>query len=151
MKTLLAGSTISGVASTTSAINYSIYGMESATVTGVDQNKLLAQGQLPDSPAVIYTVLADGEAMIREIDLVNSSGSQVTGIQLQIDGVPVTPPFVLEADGLAHYGTEGWKFYDKYGYLLTKRAEVNVLVGTSATPPSAAGLPDNTRYYQYLP
>jgi hypothetical protein len=147
MKTLQAGSTIGGAAGTSSVINCTIYGLEKK---GADNTyKILYQGQL--SSGTIYTVPADTIAMIREIDLVNTSASQVTGIQLTVDSDAITPPFVLEADGFAHYGTEGWKFYDKYGYLLTKRAEVNVLVGTSATPPSATGLPDNTRYYQYLP
>jgi hypothetical protein len=147
MKTLQAGSVISGAAGTSSVINCTIYGLEKKGATNT--YKILYQGQL--SSGTIYTVPADTITMIREIDLVNTSASQVTGIHLSIDSDAITPPFVLEADGLAHYGTEGWKFYDKYGYLLTKRAEVNVLVGTSATPPSATGLPDGTRYYQYTP
>lgn len=80
--TLVAGNTIQGVAGTAAAVTYTIFG----TVTSSSGGQVLAQGQLPNSTAALYTVPAGTKATINLIILANSTGSLVSGVILYVNG-----------------------------------------------------------------
>jgi hypothetical protein len=52
----------------------------------IETHKILDQRQLPDSATTLYTVPGSTQAVVESIKLVNTSGSQVTGIRLLTGG-----------------------------------------------------------------
>lgn len=80
--TLVAGNTIQGVAGTSAAVTYTIFG----TVTSSSGGQVLAQGQLPNSTGALYAVPAGTKASVNLIILANSTGSIVSGVILYVNG-----------------------------------------------------------------
>lgn len=76
----------------------------------IETHKVLDQRQLPSSPATIYTVPAATQCVVRRIKLVNTSGSQVTGIKLSWGGTAdedqLYPDLTLEPNEGVEYEPE---------------------------------------------
>ena len=120
MLTLAAGNTIQGVAGTASAITYTINGCEIAG--GVDTYKILAQGQLPDSVAAIYTVSGSTTALVKNIILTNTTVSGVENVILYVNGTDASnqihSAITIENNGSLIFDQTGWKAYDSSGILI---------------------------------
>src|ERR1035437_3126003 len=103
MLTLAATNTISGVAGTTTAITYSIFGM--TLLAGVETYTILAQGQLATSAGTLYTVASSTTAFVKQIVLANATSSPVTGVKLFVNGTAagnqITGSLTIPANGSA--------------------------------------------------
>ena len=141
MLTLSAANTIAGVAGTNSAVTYNIFGM--TLNAGVETYDVLAQGQLSTSAGTVYTVPGATTAFIKQISLVNTTGTQVTGVKLYINGTAAsnqfTGSFTLPANGTAMLDDDGLSVYDQYGSLLSA-----VLSQTATALSGASALPNAT-------
>lgn len=117
MLTLGPGETISAVGATATAITYTISGME--LNAGVEAYKVLAQGQLPSVAGVLYTAPASTQTFVKSIHLVNTTGSDVTGIKLFKNGTgtinQITGSLTIPANGWATYEEDGWRAYNSNG------------------------------------
>lgn len=120
MITLTQTNTIQGIAGTGTAITYFIDGAE--MISNVQNYKILAQGQLPTSVGVLYTVPSSTNAFIKNITLVNTTSTDVTGVILYINGstaaYQIIPSSIIVANGKAIFDGTGWKYYDADGALL---------------------------------
>lgn len=140
---LAAAGTVAGVAATANAITISIFGMELSG--GVQAYKVLAQTQLPNAVATLYTVPASTTSFINHISLGNTTGSAVSGIKLFVNGTAavnqITGTFSVPANGLASLNVAGLQVYDGNGSLISvvqsSFATPNVIFGNVAGPGSA--------------
>lgn len=138
MLTLSATNTIAGVAGTTTAITYSIFGM--TLLSDVETYSVLSQGQLATSAGAIYTVPGSTTAFVKHIQLVNTTGSPVSGIILYVNGTAagnqITGSISIPANGMAMIADDGLSVYDangsKYSAILSQTA--TALLGASALP-----------------
>lgn len=138
MLTLAATNTIAGIAGTTTAITYSIFGM--TLNAGVETYAVLAQGQLSTSAGTIYTVPGSTTAFIKQIILANATGSNVTGVVLYVNGTAavnqISGSFTIPANGTAMMDDDGLAVYDSSGsrqYAVSNQTATN-LTGTPALP-----------------
>lgn len=117
MITLQAAQTLRGKAGTASAVTYTIIGDEVSG--GADSFKTLAQGQLSDSVATLYTVPGSTAALIKTIFLSNTTASNVGAINFFIGGSAAANQIItilIPANGSAIYdGT--WHIFDGSGNL----------------------------------
>jgi hypothetical protein len=122
MLTLDTGKTIQGVASLATSITYTIVGDEVAAGP-TDAYKQLAQGQLPNSAGVLYTVPVSTSTLVKSIHLVNTSGVPITGIQLFVGGGAaanaITAAFNLGIGCFAVYAQGGWQFFNAQGQIVS--------------------------------
>ena len=138
MITLAATNTIGGVAGSASVITYSIFGM--TLNAGAETYAVLAQGQLSNSAATIYTVPSATTAFVKQIMLVNTSGSSVSGVILYINGTTapfqITGSMSVPANGTVMIDDDGLAIYDANGSLLTSQLSVAAtsLSAASALP-----------------
>lgn len=120
MITLATGGTLKGKAGTASVITYTIHGDSKGTSTNAYQ--VLGQGQLAGTTGDLLTttpVPSSTVYLIKEIALANTSGSNVTGIILYVNGTAAGNQLVggvsIAAGGSAIYNDEGWNVYDANG------------------------------------
>lgn len=117
MITLAAAATLSGKAGTATAITYTLHGDEVSA--GVDTFKTLAQGQLASSTGTLYTVPGSTQALVKQIHLANTTGSDVTGVVLYTGGTAagnqLTGTMTILANGTAVYNNGEWKSYSSSG------------------------------------
>lgn len=119
MITLATAEYIAGIAGAVSSITYTITGMEKAGTT--ETYKVLAQGQLPEVAAAIYTAPTSNVAFVKEILLHNPTAGSVT-FKLYVNGTADDHKiggFILIAGGSATHTSDGWKFFDSSGKLGT--------------------------------
>ncbi len=83
MITLASGNTVQGKAGTATAVTYTILGMELSG--GTEAYRVLSQGQLATSATAIYTATSV-TAFVKMIFLTNTTGSDVSGIALYVNG-----------------------------------------------------------------
>ena len=138
MLTLAATNTIAGVAGTATAVTYSIFGM--TLLSGVETYSILAQDQLATSAGTLYTVAASTTAFIKQIILVNATGSVVTGVALFANGTAagnqITGTIMIPANGTVMIDDDGLAVYDANGSLqsaISNQTATN-LTGTPALP-----------------
>jgi hypothetical protein len=120
MLVLAAADTIAGVADAASKVTYTIFGM--TLVSGVEAYSALAQGQLANSAATIYTAPNPGQAFIKSVLLVNGDTVSHT-FQLFRGGTAaanaISPVFTLAAGSMGLYEDgSGWQFYSASGQVL---------------------------------
>lgn len=122
MLTLAPADTIAGIAGTATAITYTFTGMELAS--GVEAYKVLAQGQLNNTVGTLYTAASGTQVFIKNITLVNATGSDVSGIKLYqngtVAGKQITGSMTIPANGWATWEEDGWRVYNSTGELLEK-------------------------------
>jgi hypothetical protein len=139
MLTLAPGETIAGIAAAATSITYTIFGME--LNAGVESYKILAQGQLPSSAAVLYTAPAGSQIFVKSLHLTNTTGASVGGVKLFKLGTTaanqITGSFSIPANGWATYEEDGWKVYNNAGEQL--------ITGITASGGGGAG----TRAFPY--
>ena len=141
--TLAAADTIAGVAGSATAITYTITGDEVGTS---DTFKVLAQGQLPNAIATIYTVPASTAAIVKTIHLVNTTAGTVTA-SLTVKGTAaanqILPPISILAGGFAVYGDDGWQVYNSGGQILSVGSTGATGSAGAAGVAGATGQPGN--------
>lgn len=116
--TLSATDTLNAKAGTNTAITYTLLG--DAIASGVDSFKNLGQGQLTTSASTpIYPATAGTQTIIREIQFANTTGSDVTGVTLYINGSAaanqVSAGFTIPANGSAGYRDGLFTIYSATG------------------------------------
>jgi hypothetical protein len=136
--TLAAGSTLQGVAGTASAITYTISGVE--RVPGQDEEyRILAQGQLSDANATLYTGRARTSTFLTLIQLVNTTTSAVSGVILSLDGsgasTRILPGITIPAKGTASFADGKWSTQDSSGNVFVALSDT---VAVDATPLAAS-------------
>lgn len=121
MITLNAADTLQGKAGTASVITYTLMG--DAVSAGADSFKVLAQGQLAAATAVVYTVPGSTQALVKQIQLANTSGVDVAGVTFYVNGTAatnqITGTIAIPANGTAVYANGVWQVYSSTGALLT--------------------------------
>lgn len=113
--------TVAGLAGTASVINYTLFGDE-VGASG-DAFKVLAQGQLSASAAVLYTVPASTQAIVKSMCLINTSGSNVA-VAMHVNGTATVNRIAsinIPANGMATWDGR-WTVYDANGYPQTAGA-----------------------------
>ncbi|HEY8202948.1 MAG TPA: glycosyl hydrolase family 28-related protein, partial [Actinomycetota bacterium] len=103
------------MATSATTVTYTLFGKELAGAT--ETFKTLAQGQLPSSAGVLYTVPASTAAVVEEITLANTAGTVQT-VTLYVNGAAAANEigsFVIPAGGSVTYNGE-WTVYDAQGY-----------------------------------
>jgi hypothetical protein len=124
MINLGAAGTIGGIAGTSSAITYTIFGM--TLLSGAETYSVLAQGQMTTSAATLYTVPVSTTAFIKQIVLVNTTVSAVTGNIIYANGTTapfqITGSFTIPANGTAVMDDGGLHVFDTNGNLFTTAA-----------------------------
>lgn len=118
--TLAAGGTVQGVSTSAATVTYTLSGLELAGTT--DQTagtvKPLAQGQLPSSAGVLYTVPGSQSAVVQTIHLSNTGGTSQT-VVIYVNGTAAAnelSSIVIPANGSAVYNGK-WSLYDSFGNL----------------------------------
>lgn len=132
--TLIAGNTIQGVAGTATAVTYTIFG----TVTSSSGGQVLAQGQLPNSTAALYTVPAGTKATVNLIILANSTGSIVNGVILYVNGTAAANQ-IQPSSTLAAYAVLTVNGSGPYLAPVTAGTVTSVIVAGTANQIAAAG------------
>lgn len=132
--TLTSGNTIQGVAGTAAAVTYTIFG----TVTSSSGGQVLAQGQLPNSAAALYTVPAGTKASINLIILANSTGSIVSGVVLYVNGT-TTANQIQPSSTLAAYAVLTVNGSGPYLAPVTAGTLTQVIVGGTANQIATTG------------
>lgn len=132
--TLVAGNTIQGVAGTAAAVTYTIFG----TVTSSSGGQVLAQGQLPNSTAALYTVPAGTKASVNLIILANSTGSIVSGVILYVNGTAATNQ-IQPSSTLAAYAVLAVNGSGPYLAPVTAGTVTSVIVAGTANQIAVAG------------
>lgn len=125
MITLAATETLRGKAGTDAVITYTIMGMEVDVATNVGTYKTHGQGVLGLGVSVLDTADAGKADLLRDILLVNTSGADVPGVKLYVNGAVAAnqiSSFTIPANGSAVYAHGEWKIYDSAGSLLTTLA-----------------------------
>lgn len=114
---LATGEVFRGIAGTATAVTYTISGDE---ITTTDAFKTLAQGRLGITNTALYTVAASTQAIIKTIHLANVTGSNVV-CTFFVDGTAAgnqfTGTITVPANGMATYGSDGWRVYDANGVM----------------------------------
>lgn len=141
MLTLGSTNTLQGIAGTSTAITYSVFGM--TLNSGVETYAVLGQGQLSTSAGALYTVPGSTTAFIKQVVLANSTSSNVTGIALYVNGTSasnqITGTFSIPANGTAMLDDDGLAVYDQNG------SKLSSILSQSATSLSgASALPSGT-------
>lgn len=119
MITLTTSGTLKGKAGTATAITYTIHG--DSVATGVDAFQVLGQGQLAGTTGDLLTttpVPASTSYLIKEIQLANTTGSNVSGITFYVNGTAsanIVWQGAIPANGSALYDDTGWHIYDSNG------------------------------------
>lgn len=119
MITLAATNTFKGKAGTATAITYTISG--DSVNAGVDTFQILGQGQLAGSTGDLLTttpVPSSTVYLIKEIELTNTTGSNVTGVTFYINGTTsanMAWQGSIPANGSATYSDSGWRIMDSNG------------------------------------
>jgi pectate lyase-like protein/parallel beta helix pectate lyase-like protein len=118
--TLAAAGTLQGVSTNATTVTYSLFGLELAGTTDVTAGtvKPLAQGQLPASAGVLYTVPVGQAAVVKKITLSNTGGTAQT-VTLFVNGSGATnevTSFVIPANGSAVFERD-LSLYDQFGNL----------------------------------
>jgi hypothetical protein len=126
MFTLATGGTIQGVAGTNNVLNCTVFGMELSG--GVETYKVLVQALIANSVGIIgsYTVAASTIAIVRRIQIANTTGSAVTGLILYINGTAagnqITGSMTIPANGTMVMTDAGTMVYDSNGNLFSSGA-----------------------------
>ena len=111
MLTLAAADTIAAKA-TTGQVALTIMGME--LNAGTEVYKVLAQLQLSDTAATVYTVPGSTTAFVKSMHAVNLTGAQES-FRIYVNGLTVaksiTPDVELMENGWATYDENGWQVY----------------------------------------
>ncbi len=116
MITLETAQTFNGKADFSASISYTITGLELQGTT--ETYKLLAQGQLPSSASLLYTVPASKVTFIKQIFLANTTSNSISGIKLYIGGTGDSNQIInltIPPNGSAKFDSTGWKVYDFLG------------------------------------
>lgn len=117
-----AGKTIGGVAGTASAVNIVLSGYTRDSATGAALNKKLYQGVLPNTAVTLYTSTGI-ETVVTTIALDNTTGSDVAGVSLFLDGTATASriggTITVPANGSAMLTAEGWKIFNAMGTPVT--------------------------------
>lgn len=139
MLTLATGGTIAGKAGTAAAVTCTIMG----DAVGVsDSFTTLYQGQLPNTATTLYTVPGSTQALVKQIHLANTMGTDVTGIVFYTGGTAagnqITGTMTIVANGTAVYANGLWESYDSagiliYTYALADNAITNLKLADMAT------------------
>lgn len=122
MFTLATGGTIQGVCGTASALTCTVFGMELSG--GVETYKVLVQAQIANSVGIIgsYTVAASTIALVKRIQIANTTASPVTGLILYVNGSAagnqITGSMTIPANGTLVMSDAGTFVYDATGNLL---------------------------------
>lgn len=120
MLTLATGGTIAGKAGTVAAVTCTIMG---DAVSTSDSFTTLYQAQLPNTATTLYTVPASTQALVKQIHLANTTGSDVTGIVFYTGGTAasnaITGTMTVVANGTAVYSNGSWEFYNAAGAKIT--------------------------------
>lgn len=122
MFTLAAADTLAAVASAGSLVTMSVFGMELTASSSAETYKCLAQLQLANAAATIYTVPAGTTAFVKTISAVNTDTSTQT-FQLFRGGLTgafaITQSITIPANGCAIYEDgQGWEVFNNLGQLL---------------------------------
>lgn len=140
---------ISGLAGSAAAVTYSIFG--DAVISSADNFKLLAQGQVPNPVNTLLAATAGQQSIIKEIHLVNTTGSAVT-VKLYVDGTVGTNQFAslsIPANGGGTWTDAGWKILDSSGQVISGIAslagDVAGLITATVIQPNVV---DNTKLAQ---
>lgn len=120
MLTLATTNTLSADSTSSTAITYTVFGME--LNAGVEAYKVLAQGQVPSTIGTIYTVPASTTTFIKTMTFVNTD-TVVRTLELTVNGTVVanriTPLLEIPAGGMAVYEDGiGWSVYTSNGIML---------------------------------
>ena len=112
MLTLATADTIAGVATSATTVTFTIFGMELNGTT--ETYKCLAQGQLGNSAATIYTAPASNISLVKSIYLVNTNATTVQSVQLFRGGTAaanaITPIIQIPSGASAVYEDgQGWQ------------------------------------------
>lgn len=120
MITLATGNTLRGKAGTAAVIAYTLFGDRKDTIQNYEP---IAQGLLPSSTTILWTVPASTQGLISEIALVNTSVSDVAGVTFYVNGTAatnqITGTISIPAGGTATYNGDGWKIYSATGIPLS--------------------------------
>lgn len=116
--------TLRAKAGTATAITYTIFADE---VTTTDAYSPIAQGQLALATTTIYTAPAATQTIITEIQLANTTASDVTGITFYVNGTAssnqINSGFTIPASGSAVYRKDnGWTIYSNTGLPISTSA-----------------------------
>jgi hypothetical protein len=115
---LEAAQSLRGKGSTASKVTYTITG--SLITTAVPAYKVLAQGQLSNSTAAMYTVPSGKEALISHI-LFSNTGAESCVVNLYVDGEAAANQIIrvpVPANGSLTFDRDGWKVYNASGSIL---------------------------------
>lgn len=120
--TLSATDTLNAKAGTATAITYTLLG--DAISSGADSFKNLGQGQLSTSASTpIYPATASTQTIVREIQLVNTTASDVLGVTFYINGSSgvnqISAGFTIVANGSASYRDGLWTIYNALGLVVS--------------------------------
>lgn len=121
---LATANTLRAKAGTATAVTYTVFGDE---VTTADAYSPIAQGQLASSTTTIYTAPAATQTIITEIQLANTTASDVTGVTFYVNGTAaanqINSGFKIPANGSAVYRKDnGWTIYDANGLPISTSA-----------------------------
>lgn len=115
MITLEPGQTFGGIAGTAAVVTYTLFGDERVSPTNA--YKQLAQGQLPNAAATLYTSPVSKETLLASIMLANTTNAAIT-VKFFTGGLLAANQLVtlaIPALGSAYYGRDGWIVYDVNG------------------------------------
>lgn len=116
-----AADTLQGAAGTASAVTVSVWGVNVTVSTGAEVFGLLYQGQLPASAGVLFTVPTGQAYIVKSINITNSTGSSVSGVQFFQGGSAAANSLIGPITMAGHYtltGSEnGWAMTDAAGVL----------------------------------
>jgi hypothetical protein len=120
MITLGVAEFIEGVAGTATAVTYTFSGDEHRSRSNAF--KIIAQGQLPLATGTLYTSPSSTHALIKNITLVNTTSSSVTGVKLFINGAVDSKELcslTMPGNSMFIFNQDGWKLMDKNGRTMT--------------------------------
>lgn len=106
--------TIAGLAGTAGVVNFTITG--DVILSGTDSFQLLAQGTIAGSATALYTVPASSQAIVKNINLYNTSGSSVP-VTIYLNGLAAgnqSFKMTVPANGSATWDGK-WVIYDSSG------------------------------------
>ena len=140
---LAANDSIHGLAGSAASITYTIFGK------GPRLSKILAQGQLGTSDALLYSPATEGgdQALVLAVVLANVTSGSISGVKLGINGSAATAAYQIlssasiPANGCAIFDGTSWSVYDSGGNLQLAGAGNTSFDSTiaSVTTPLALG------------